>query len=60
MIGDAETWEADQRFKGESSEFKLASTFAMTPFNMKLVTKERDYNNPLIVEKFIEDYMIDE
>ena len=41
-------------------DLKLTSTFAMTPFNQRLVTQERDYNNPLIVEKFIEDYAIDE
>ena len=30
----------------------------MTPFNQRLVTKEREYNNPLILEKFIEEYKI--
>ena len=58
MIGEAEAWEAEQRLTG--ADLKLTSTFAMTHFNTRLVTKERDYNNPLIVEKFIEDYAIDE
>lgn len=32
----------------------------MTPWNEKLVSTEKEYNNPLILEKIIDYYDIDE
>jgi hypothetical protein len=32
----------------------------MTPWNMRLINEEKDYNNPLILEKIIDFYDIDE
>lgn len=32
----------------------------MTPFNERLISHEKDFNNPLILEKFIEHFSLDE
>ena len=45
---------------GDSHEYKISSNMVMTPFNQQLLTKEKDYNNPLVLEKFIDAFGLDE
>ena len=46
---------------GESvQEYNLTTSLVMTPWNQRLIENEREYNNPLIVEKMIDFFDLDE
>lgn len=60
LIGEAEAWEADQVRNGESvTEYKLTPSLVQTPWNQRM-TQDPDYLNPLIVEKMLDHFDLDE
>ena len=59
LVQEVEDWEHKELISGDSSEYKIAHHFVMTPWNQRLVNEEREYNNPFIFEKIIDHYDLD-
>ena len=46
--------------KGTSQDYYLSQFFASTPFTHRLMTETKEYSNPLILEKVVSYYDLDE
>jgi hypothetical protein len=60
LLSEAEQWEEMQLYSGKSSQYKISSQLEMTPFNERLLLQEREFNNPLILERFIDEFGLNE
>lgn len=46
--------------RGEDAAYKLTASMMETPWNARLVREEKDYGNPLVIEKMVEEWDLDE
>ncbi|CDW89371.1 sap30-binding protein [Stylonychia lemnae] len=60
LIKEAEDFEQDQLHQGISQDYLISPSFVLTPFTQRLINETREYANPLILEKVVSYYDLDE
>ena len=58
-IEEAEAWEQEEIERGTSNLFQITNRFVNTPFNQRLLS-QNEYLNPLILDKVVDYYSLDE
>ena len=60
LIKEAEDFDQEQLHKGISQDYHISPSFVITPFTQRLITETKEYANPLILEKVVSYYDLDE